>query len=202
MTTHVICTSLENDIPVSTDRLGVCLRDARYWAQHLGEFSAKLQAKSDAFQTAATLLAALTAGTLWAVVSSSTALWAEILVTVMALLTAFVTAYPKARNYSRGAAEAAQLTADYGRLYGRLLDADRAVTGGQVLDTKRLQELVEEFQDVRSRRQTLHPRPVRLERERPEGIDDVDSEPRWAERYVVVEPAKSRPRHGFRAHLG
>ncbi|MFI8454644.1 hypothetical protein [Kitasatospora sp. NPDC085464] len=152
-------------IPVCEERLDICLHDAEYWAEHLGNYSAKLQAKADFFQVSAVALSAVTSGAAWTLISSNRATWAVVLVAVVSLLTALAAAYPRARNYSRGAVDAARLNADYGRLYGRLMDARHAVETGRSPSDDHLQSLVEEFQAVRSKRQMLHPRPARLEHE-------------------------------------
>ena len=156
----------ESPIPVSKERLDICLESAEFWAKHLGQYSAKLQARSDFCAIAAPVLSAVTAGSLWAVVTSTKALWAQLLVGAMAALSALFAAAPKARNYKDGAAKAARLNTEYGDLYGSLLDASRAMDNGASPPDHQVHELVGRLAKVKAERATLHPIPRSLERQR------------------------------------
>jgi hypothetical protein len=140
-------------IPVSKERLRICLEDAEYWATALGPFSRKLQAKADCWSTAGVTLSALTAGSLWSALSTTSARWAQVLVGAIAVASAGATAWPRARNYGGGATEAAKASAVYGRVYGELLDA----LNGNGLNGAQLQEIVARYQQAKTQKDAIHP---------------------------------------------
>lgn len=158
----------DGTLPVSVERLAICRDSAEFWTQRLGTFGEELETKADVYAIVALGLSTLTAGAVWTTVSSSTDVWAQVAVTIIALLAALAVGVPKTRNFSGGAVKASELSTRYGSVYGDLLDAVKALEAHQSIANDDLRRLVEKFESIKAEKDNMHPKPRRLQQERDE----------------------------------
>ena len=110
------------DVPVSELRLHECCRDAHFWARHLPEYADRSQSKADFWAILAGFLAAVTSLSVFPVLGDGAGTLAKTIVSVVALASAVSALVPRVKSYGEQAGSARVLAAQYGSLYGRLLD--------------------------------------------------------------------------------
>ena len=82
---------------------------AEFWSTHLGRYGGEMSAKANRFAMAAAAVSALTGAAVWTTLSDSKNPWAQILVTLMAVVVAVLAMWPTQAGYSECASQAATL---------------------------------------------------------------------------------------------
>jgi hypothetical protein len=166
---------MPDDPKISEQNLIECIVSARLWTTRIGPYSAKMQAITDRFAISAALISVITGLAAWGAIAASPRLWAQILVGVMAVATAAVTIIPKTVGYNECAFKAAPLSAEYGKVLGRLLNALDEFLSDDPNAQTHSRAAIDEFDEIRSRKQNLKPFPTDLQNEadhlRPEALE-------------------------------
>ena len=139
------------DTPVSTERLDGCVRSAQRWADMLPRFADRCQLKADWWAITAGVLAAITSLAVFPVLGESSSVTAKTLVSVVALASAVSALVPRVKGYGEQAGAARVLAAQYGSVYGRLLDLVNADTA----NPHTAQMVVAEFQAIKEKKDAL-----------------------------------------------
>src|ERR1700752_2047833 len=110
------------DVPVSMERLEECRDSAYFWVNALPEYADRNQSKADFWAILAGVLAAITSLSIYPVLGPGSGMPAKTIVSVVALASAVCALVPRVKNYGEMAGTARVLAAQYGSVYGRLLD--------------------------------------------------------------------------------
>lgn len=152
-----------------------CIVSARLWTTRIGPYSAKMQAIADRYTISASLISTITGLAAWGTIAGSPKLWAQILVGLMAFAAAAAAVIPKVIGYSDCAVNAAPLSTEYGKVLGKLLNALDELLAGAPNAQTHSQAAIDEFDEIRARKQALKPFPkdlqILVDRERPEAIE-------------------------------
>ena len=109
-------------IPVSMERLRECFNSAYFWVSNLPEYADRKQNCADSWSILAGGLAAATSVSIFPVLSAGSGTWARGIVSAFALLSAISALVPRVKSYGELSGTARVLAAQYGSVYGRLLD--------------------------------------------------------------------------------
>ena len=160
---------------ISEQNIIECIASARLWTIHISPYSAKMQTIADRYAIAASLLSTITGLAAWGTIAASPRLWAQVLVGLMAFAAAAVAVIPKVIGYSDCAVKAAPLSAEYGKVLGKLLNAQDELLSGNSNAQADSKEAIEEFDQIRARKQALKPFPTDVlnvvDQERPAAIE-------------------------------
>lgn len=92
-----------------------CAASAKYWMKVLPDWTREQNKRANYFEISSALLAALTGAGLWlTVIAGSTAIWAQAVAGIAALVAAALEVIPKTLHYRDHALGAAPLPAEYG----------------------------------------------------------------------------------------
>lgn len=136
-----------------------------YWSEHLSSYGAKMRSRSDSYAVAAAVISAITGAAIWTTVSHSTEIWAQLIVTAMAVAAAIAALMPKLKGYSDCATNAPSLASKYGRHLTKLRRAHDDLNAGIPGAAERAWSAVNEFYDIRDEKEKLTPYPAQLEAE-------------------------------------
>lgn|SRR5512143_574390 len=150
---------------VSEQRIIECVPNARFWAQHLNSYSERMQSLADWYAIVAATISTITGLAAWKMVSSSPKPWAQALVAVMAFAAAIVAFVPKVKGYGDCAIKAAPLSTEYGKVYGKLLDALDEIHSGDTNAQLHAQAAMDAFEHAKEKKDALRPFPRKLEEE-------------------------------------
>ena len=166
---------MPDDTNISVQNIIECIVSARLWTTRIGLYSGKMQAIADKYAISASLISTITGLAAWATIAGSPRLWAQVLVGLMAFAAAAVAVIPKVIGYSDCAIKAAPLSAEYGKVLGRLLNALDELLAGKPNAQTHSKAVIDEFDEVRAKKQALKPFPTDLQtlvdRERQEAIE-------------------------------
>jgi hypothetical protein len=109
-------------VPVSIKRLEECRDSAHFWVDALPEYADRNQSKADSWAILAGALAAITSLSIFPVLGEGSGTWVKVIVSAVALASAVAALVPRVKNYGELAGAARVLAAQYGRVYGLLLD--------------------------------------------------------------------------------
>lgn len=107
-------------LPESRARVRQCLDSASYWSVALPSYANRMQNAADLWASLAGILAVVTGLAVWTTVANSTSLWAQALVTFIALASGICALVPRIRNYAEMAGAARELTPRIQHSYGLL----------------------------------------------------------------------------------
>ncbi|MFJ5302267.1 hypothetical protein [Streptomyces sp. NPDC088350] len=116
--------------------------------------TARLTRKIRLFNVASGVLSAITAMSAWAVISQSPELVAQIMVSVVSLISALLVSVPSILDWRQRNGEMLALCGEYGRIYGELLDQKYGLARGSS-NPAILEEAVENFQKIKARKDAL-----------------------------------------------
>ncbi|MDR3657516.1 MAG: hypothetical protein P4L48_18200 [Mycobacterium sp.] len=159
------------DVPVSKERLERCLQDAQYWSLALPKYADSSQRKADWWSILAGALAAITSLSIFPVVGQNATTTIKVIVSAVALASAIAALVPRVKNYGEQAGTARVLAAQYGSVYGRLLDlAESSRINEHVART-----VMAEFQSIKEKKDALrglakHERPRESHPTRRQGV--------------------------------
>jgi hypothetical protein len=149
-------------VPISRERVKVCLNSASFWVNELPRYADRLQRTADAWAIAAGILAALTSLSIFPIVGDGSSTLAKGVVSAVALAAAICALIPRVRNYAELAGQARELTSRYGGLVGDLIDLAHA----QPVDQERARQVVTEFGSIKEKKDALRGLPDRATVER------------------------------------
>jgi septal ring factor EnvC (AmiA/AmiB activator) len=141
---------------------------AEFWSTHLGRYGGEMSAKANGFALAAAAVSALTGAAAWTTVADSKAPWAQILVTVMAVVAAVLAMWPSQAGYSDCAGQAATLSDEYAKALNLLRQAEdhRHTPGKHAGDVdKEVAQAEKAFLEARAGKDKLRPFPTKLQDE-------------------------------------
>ena len=144
-------------VPISRERVKVCLNSATFWVNELPRYADRLQREADAWAIAAGILASLTSLAIFPIVGDGSSTLAKGVVSAVALAAAICALVPRIRNYAELAGQARELTSRYGGLVGDLIDLAHA----QSLDQDRARQVVTEFGSIKEKKDALRGLPDR-----------------------------------------
>lgn len=136
---------------------------AVFWSEHLGAYGRKMRTRSDNFAIAAAVISTITGAAIWTTVSDSTEVWAQAIVTGMAVAAAVVALVPKLKGYSDCATNIPTVSAKYGRALLKLRLAHDKLSAGEPGARDEAIKAIQEFYDVRDEKEKLTPYPADLE---------------------------------------
>lgn len=136
-----------------------------YWSEHLSSYGAKMRSRSDNFAIAAAIISTITGAAIWATVSQSAEIWAQAIVTAMAVAAAVTALVPKLKGYSDCATNAPAIASKYGRYLAKLRRAHDDLNAGIDGAAERAWAAVDVFYDIREEKEKLTPYPAQLEAE-------------------------------------
>ena len=110
------------DVPVSRERLAECRDSAYFWVNALPEYADRNQSKAEFWSILAGVLAAAASLAIFPVLGDGSGTLEKTIVSVVALASAVSALVPRVKNYGELAGTARVLAAQYGSVYGRLLD--------------------------------------------------------------------------------
>lgn len=139
------------DVPICEERLTDCLASAWSWSGDLPRFADSCQSKADRWAIAAGILAASTSVSVYPLLTKSDAPWAKFVLSFIAMLSAISALVPRVKNYGEQAGTARVLAAQYGSVYGRLLDIVRDTD----LNQRAARLVVDEYQAIKAKKDTL-----------------------------------------------
>jgi hypothetical protein len=144
-------------VPISRERVKVCLNSATFWVNELPRYADRLQRNADAWAIAAGILASLTSLAIFPIVGDGSSTLAKGVVSAVALAAAICALVPRVRNYAELAGQARELTSRYGGLVGDLIDLAHA----QAFDQDRARQVVTEFGSIKEKKDALRGLPDR-----------------------------------------
>jgi len=144
-------------VPVSKDRIAVCLASATFWTRELPIYADGRQRWADAWAIAAGILAAATSLAIFPVLGDDSSDLEKVVVSVVAFAAAICALIPRIRNYGELAGQARELASRYGSLEGDLLDLSKA----DPVDQERARTIVTEFQAAKEKKDSLRGLPDR-----------------------------------------
>jgi hypothetical protein len=124
-----------------------------------------MQRRADGYAVAAAFLSVVTSLTVWGVLTEYDSWWAKILASVAAFAAAAAAILPRVKNYAEAAGKARQLATQYGTIKGRLMDA-QVWSSANVAEDTALRQVVEDFEAIKSGKDSLVPYPKRYIDER------------------------------------
>ncbi|MGZ4594329.1 MAG: hypothetical protein ACXV3C_10700 [Actinomycetes bacterium] len=140
------------------------MHSAEFWSQKLGGYSAQMARRANTFAYVAAALSAVTGAAIWTTLSDSTEIWAQIVVTAMAVVAAIVALIPKQAGYGDCATQAAKLSGDYGGALIALSAALDHLDEGRAGAEDEAQKALAAFKTIRDAKEALRPYPDELER--------------------------------------
>lgn len=114
-------------VPVCIEGLTECRNSAYFWVNHLPEYADHNQSKADLWSILAGVLAAITSLSIFPLLGQGSGIWDKAIVSAVALASAVSALVPRVKNYGEMAGAARVLAAQYGSVYGRLLDVVAAI---------------------------------------------------------------------------
>jgi len=148
-------------IPVSMERLHVCLESAKFWVDELPRYADRQQRVADSWAIAAGVLSAITSLSIWPVLGQESTSLAKVAISTVAMLAAICALVPRVKNYAEMAGQARELSSLYGHLKGELMD----LTNMQPLDQQQIRVVIEEFQATQEKKNSLRGLPDRARAE-------------------------------------
>jgi hypothetical protein len=139
------------DVPASRERLKLCLADAELWSRELPSYADRTQFKADFWAIAAGILAAFAGLSIFPVVGQNSATWEKAIVSFIALASGISALVPRVKNYGEQAGAARVLAAQYGSVYGRLLDLEKCRT----INQPAAKVVLLEFQSIKGKKDEL-----------------------------------------------
>lgn len=112
----------QSDIPISKERVEECLKSAHGWQRQLPLYADRQQFWADLWAISAGILASITGLAIFPVAAGNQSTWTKWIVSIVALASAISALMPRVKNYGEQAGSARVLAAQYGSVYGRLLD--------------------------------------------------------------------------------
>jgi hypothetical protein len=109
-------------VPVCMKNLAECRDSAYFWVNALPEYADRNQSKADLWSILAGVLAAITGLSIFPVLGQGSGILVKTIVSAVALTSAVSALVPRVKNYGEMAGTARVLAAQYGSVYGRLLD--------------------------------------------------------------------------------
>ena len=144
-------------VPVSMERIGICLASATFWTRELPVYADSRQLRADFWAIAAGLLAALTSLSIFPVLGDGSTDLQKWVISIVAFLAAICALIPRVKNYGELAGQARELASRYGSLEGDLLDLSHA----KPMDQERARTVVTEFQATKEKKDGLRGLPDR-----------------------------------------
>ncbi|MEV6600163.1 hypothetical protein AB0M36_25445 [Actinoplanes sp. NPDC051346] len=151
--------------PISRNRIDECLDSAKYWAIRLPRYANEMQSRADGYAIAAAILSTITSLAIWGILTESSSWWTKALASAAALAAAAAAILPRVKNYPEAAGKARQLATQYGTIKGRLVDA-QVWSSANIAEDTALRQVVEEFEAIKSGKDSLVPYPKRYINER------------------------------------
>jgi hypothetical protein len=144
-------------VPVSKERIAVCLASATFWTRELPRYADGRQRWADAWAIAAGILAAATSLSIFPVLGDDSTDAQKWVVSIFAFAAAICALIPRIRNYGELAGSARELASRYGSLEGDLLDLSKA----DPVDQDRARTIVTDFQATKEKKDALRGLPDR-----------------------------------------
>jgi hypothetical protein len=138
-------------VPVSHERVEVCLKSAKFWVDELPRYADRQQQTADRWAIASGVLAAITSLSVWPILGPGSTDFDKALVSTIALIAATCALVPRIKNYAELAGAARELTSRYGSLTGELIDLSKT----NPPDQERARIVVAEFQAVKEKKDSL-----------------------------------------------
>jgi hypothetical protein len=165
----------ELDVPVSRERLEACRESAKRWAGELPRYADRNQLKADFWAISAGLLAAITSLAIFPVLGEGSGTLEKTTVSVVALASAVCALVPRVKGYGEQAGTARVLAAQYGSVYGRLLDLVKDGSDNQ----HAAKAVVAEYQSIKEKKDVLRELTTRKQKRqraksRPRSDNDAD----------------------------
>ncbi|MEU0390157.1 hypothetical protein [Streptomyces chartreusis] len=135
-------------------RLDDSAASARYWVKRTPREAVGLLRRARLYHIAAAALSITTGFVAWPVVADASRLTAQVVVSVLSFLAAATIAASYATGLHDRAEESIMLCGTYGAIYGELLRA-QGQSGPQVSTQLRVTELIQQFDDIATRRDAL-----------------------------------------------
>lgn len=127
---------------------------ARYWVKRTPREAVRLLHRARLCNIAAAALSIITGLLAWPVIADGSRLTAQVVVSTLSCLAAIATAAPYATGLHDRAEESIKLCGTYGAIYGELLRAQSQL-GTQATTQPRVTELIQQFNDVTTRKDAL-----------------------------------------------
>ncbi len=145
------------------------IHSALFWSERLGGYGSGMSRLANRFALASALVSAITGATVWVTLTQTDGVFAQVLVSAMAVVAAGLAMWPTTAGYAECAKQSAALASDYGLALVKLrraMDHLHASRRANVL-TKELDAevtaAIDEFQKIRARKEALRPYPESLE---------------------------------------
>ena len=149
--------------PVSERRVEECLQSASFWAEILAYHADGLQKRADTWSISAGLLAAIAGLSAWKLVTDqTTARWAIVLTSALALAAAISALVPRIKNYAENAALSRELAARYGQSKGLLTDTLDWMKSSQANQAV-VRAVVADFEAIKKSKDSMRYVPIRSE---------------------------------------
>lgn len=123
-----------------------------------------MQRRADGYAIAAAFLS-IASLAIWGILTESNSWWAKMLASVAAFAAAAAAILPRVKNHAEAAGKARQLATQYGTIKGRLMDA-QVWSSANVAEDTALRQVVEDFEAIKSGKDSLVPYPKRYIDER------------------------------------
>jgi len=184
-------------IPVSRERIRVCLDSARFWTQTLTHYADREQKWADIFGLVSGIISALTGLAIWPVLTTSDGTASAltpgaIVLSLSAMVAAVAALVPRVMNFAEMAGQARELAGRYGSVLGQLEDLAHV----KEIDQDAARAVLEEFQATKAKKDALRRLPSRDEVE----IRIADSRRRRAEAQARADAAEGKVRSGSRGN--
>ncbi|WP_328499680.1 hypothetical protein OG828_48795 [Streptomyces sp. NBC_00457] len=127
---------------------------ARYWVKRTPRESVRLLHRARVYHIAGATLSIITGLAAWPVIADGSRFRAQVVISALACLAAVTIAAPYATGLHDRAEESIMLCGRYGAIYGELLRAQSQI-GTQATTQHRVRELIQQFDDVATRRDAL-----------------------------------------------
>jgi hypothetical protein len=139
------------DVPVSPKNLEECRDSAYFWVNALPEYADRNQSRADFWSILAGVLAAITSLSIFPLLGQGSGILDKTIVSAVALLSAVSALVPRVKNYGEMAGTARVLAAQYGSVYGRLLDVVESGAKNQ----HAAKVVVAEFDSIKAKKDAL-----------------------------------------------
>ena len=127
---------------------------ARYWVKRTPREAVRLLHRTRLFHIAGAALSIITGLVAWPVIADGSRLTAQVVVSALSCLAAVAIAAPYVTGLHDRAEESIKLCGTYGAVYGELLRAQGQL-GTHATTQARVTELIQQFDDVATRRHAL-----------------------------------------------
>ncbi|WP_461072760.1 hypothetical protein [Streptomyces pseudoechinosporeus] len=127
---------------------------ARYWVKRTPREAIHLLHRARLYNIAAAALSIITGLLAWPVIADGSRLTAQVVVSTLSCLAAVTIAAPYATGLHDRAEESIKVCGEYGAIYGELLRAQGRL-GTQPTTQPRVTELIQQFDDVTTRKDAL-----------------------------------------------